>query len=73
VHKGTLTVRWVPIACISLHAPARRIERGAERGHAAPVRDLAVLVESDAGAKCQGWRAMQAAAMAKIKVRQRLC
>jgi hypothetical protein len=47
VHKGTLTVRWVPIACISLHALARRIERGTERDHPALVRDLALLVESN--------------------------
>jgi hypothetical protein len=49
VHKGALTVRWAPLACISLHALARRIERGLERDHAALTRDLAVLVESDAG------------------------
>ena len=47
MHKGTLTVRWVPIACISLHALARRIERSSERNHTTLVRDLALLVETD--------------------------
>jgi hypothetical protein len=49
VHKGKLVLRWIPIATVSLHALARRIERSAERDHAALTRDLAVLVESDAG------------------------
>jgi hypothetical protein len=40
---------WTPIANISLHALARRIERGAERDHAALVRDLSVLVQADEG------------------------
>jgi hypothetical protein len=51
VHKGALTVRRTPIACISLHALARWIERSAERDHAALVRDLAVLVESNAASE----------------------
>jgi hypothetical protein len=40
---------WTPIANIGLHALARRIERGAERDHAALVRGLSVLVQADEG------------------------
>jgi hypothetical protein len=47
VTKGKLIRRWTPIATVSLHALARRIERNVERDHTALVRDLAVLVESD--------------------------
>jgi hypothetical protein len=47
VRKGKLTMRWTPVACVSLHALARRIERGTERDHAALTRDLSVLVETD--------------------------
>jgi hypothetical protein len=46
VHKAKLIARWTPVACISLHALARRIERSAERDHAALTRDLALLVEA---------------------------
>jgi hypothetical protein len=54
VRRGKLCWEWKPRVCISLHALARRIERGAERDHAALVRDLAVLVESDAGSERVG-------------------
>jgi hypothetical protein len=47
VQKGKLIARWTPLACVSLHALARRVERGAERDHTALTRDLALLVESD--------------------------
>jgi hypothetical protein len=50
-HKGKLVRRWVPLACVSLHALARRIERGRARDHAALTRDLAVLVDSDEGSE----------------------
>jgi hypothetical protein len=48
VHKGKFVKTWRPVACVSLHALARRIERGAERGHAALIGDLAVLAEAPA-------------------------
>jgi hypothetical protein len=47
VHRGKLVRRWTPLACISLHALGRRIERSAERDHIALTRDLALLVETD--------------------------
>ena len=39
---------WRPIAVVSLHALARRVERGSDRSHAALTLDLAALL--DAGA-----------------------
>jgi hypothetical protein len=47
VRRGKLTLRWTPLACISLHALARRIERSAERDHTALARDLAVLAQAN--------------------------
>jgi hypothetical protein len=41
-----LAAHWTPYALVSLHALARRIERGADRFHAALVRDLAVLADA---------------------------
>jgi hypothetical protein len=37
---------WMPRAIVSMHALARRIERGADRSHAALLADLAVLASS---------------------------
>jgi hypothetical protein len=36
---------WMPVAIVSLHAIARRIERGADRSHGALLADLAVLID----------------------------
>jgi hypothetical protein len=44
--SGRLAAHWTPYALVSLHALARRIERGADRSHAALVRDLAVLADA---------------------------
>jgi hypothetical protein len=50
VHAGKLTKVWQPIACISMHALARRLERGASRDHSALIDDLAALIAvPDAG------------------------
>jgi hypothetical protein len=46
LHRGRLWTRWLPSAIISAHALARRIERGADRTHAALVADLAVLAHA---------------------------
>jgi hypothetical protein len=43
--NGTLLWRLHPQANVSLHALARRIERGHERDHAALLRDLAALAD----------------------------
>ena len=44
--NGTLLWRLHPQANVSLHALARRIERGHERDHAALLRDLAALADA---------------------------
>jgi hypothetical protein len=46
VMDGKLHLRWLPLANISLHALARRIERGHEHDHATLVRGLAVLTDA---------------------------
>lgn len=46
VQDGKLREQWTPGANVSLHALARRIERGADRSHAALTRDIAVLVDA---------------------------
>jgi len=46
--RGWLRVGWVPLAIISGHALARRLDRGRDRARAALVADLALL--ADAGA-----------------------
>jgi hypothetical protein len=43
---GKLFWGWHPQANVSLHALARRIERGHEHDHAALLRDLAVLADA---------------------------
>ena len=43
---GKLIWRWHPQTNVSLHALARRIERGHERDHAALLHDLAVLADA---------------------------
>ena len=43
---GKLHLRWLPLANISLHALARRIERGREHDHATLLRDLTVLADA---------------------------
>jgi hypothetical protein len=43
---GRLQVRWTPVAVISAHALGRRLERGAERTHAALTADLTLLVNA---------------------------
>jgi hypothetical protein len=48
LERGWLRVGWVPLAIISGHALARRLERGRDRARAALVADLALL--ADAGA-----------------------
>jgi hypothetical protein len=47
VRDGALMRLWKPLANISLHALARRIERGADAQRAALLRDLATLVVID--------------------------
>jgi hypothetical protein len=47
-HKGDLREDWRPVACVSLHALARRFERGADRRHAALTSDLARLLNFEA-------------------------
>jgi hypothetical protein len=47
-HKGDLREDWRPVACVSLHALARRIERGSDRRHAALTSDLARLLTFEA-------------------------
>jgi hypothetical protein len=44
---GRLIQEWVPLVAISPHALARRIERGADRSHAALFVDLAVLASAE--------------------------
>jgi hypothetical protein len=45
--KGKLRAHWQAVALVSLHAIARRIERGADRSHAALTADLARLLDAD--------------------------
>jgi hypothetical protein len=49
VRDGALMRLWQPLANVSLHALARRIERGADaqRDHVALARDLAVLAQAN--------------------------
>jgi hypothetical protein len=47
VQKGNVVMQWTPQACVSLHALARRIERGSTRDHSALALDLAKLVQTD--------------------------
>ncbi len=50
VHDRALRQHWHPLAAISLHALARRIERGDSGSHNAILSDLAVLVDADCDA-----------------------
>jgi hypothetical protein len=47
VRRGKLTLRWTPVACVSLHAMGRWFERSGLREHEALTAALAVLVETD--------------------------
>jgi hypothetical protein len=44
---GKLKTHWQAVALISLHALARRIERGEDRAHEAITADLSVLLDAD--------------------------
>jgi hypothetical protein len=44
---GKLKPHWQAIALVSLHALARRIERGEDRSHEALTADLALLLDAD--------------------------
>jgi hypothetical protein len=47
---GALTETWSPVASVSLHAPARRLERGRNASYAALIADLACLADPPADA-----------------------
>jgi hypothetical protein len=47
VHKGELTMRWTPVACVSSHALGGWFEQSGRREHDALVAALAVLVETE--------------------------
>ena len=53
MHKGKLTETWQPLACVSLHALARRIERDDDRSHPALTAELARLLDGDGDASGQ--------------------
>ena len=46
VHDRRLREHWHPMAIVSLHALARRVERSSERDHDALLRDLSLLVDT---------------------------
>ena len=46
VHAGRLRRCWTPFVAVSLHALARRIERGRQRSHEALWRDIVALADT---------------------------
>jgi hypothetical protein len=49
VRNGKMTERWLPVANVSLHGLARRIERGRDRSPEAVLADIEVLATASGG------------------------
>jgi hypothetical protein len=62
LHQGRLRERWTPVAIVSLHSLARRLERHHDRSHAALVADLALLLDAAHGDAVEAPTALGSAA-----------